>query len=187
MREEFEKALAYHCAPALAGIKAGNLISCSKEKYPNFPEMIKLYQDAMKQKGICFEILHECDRNYLLFMYRKNLLKSRLEMKEIRGLLVQIGYPPFGTLEEMIDYLKIRFEENQEFPHEVGVFLGYPPQDILGFWKNRGKNYKLCGHWKVYGDVEEARRMFQQFDKCRNGICRRLSEGISLTQMFCPA
>ena len=49
-----------------------------------------------------------------------------------------------------------------DFPHEVGLFLGYPPGDVEGFRLNHGRNFKLCGLWKVYCDMEQATARFQR-------------------------
>ncbi len=44
----------------------------------------------------------------------------------------------------------------EDFPHEIGVFLGYPLADVIGFIQNRGKNFTACGYWKVYTDPTAA-------------------------------
>ena len=35
-----------------------------------------------------------------------------------------------------------RLQENEGFPHEIGLFLGYPPEDVLGFIENKGEFFK---------------------------------------------
>ena len=44
-----------------------------------------------------------------------------------------------------------------EFPHEVGLFLGYPPEDVEGFIENKARSCKLTGYRKVYSDEEKAK------------------------------
>ena len=72
--------------------------------------------------------------------------------------------------------------ESESFPHEIGIFLGYPAEDVRGFVENGGCNYKLCGCWKVYGSVESARRKFAAYDRCREYLCGRLEQGEDLYQ-----
>ena len=93
------------------------------------------------------------------------------------------GYPVSDGVEAMLTHLGARLA-GAEFPHEVGLFLGYPAADVEGFRRNAGRNCKLCGHWKVYGQVEEARRRFLAFDRCREALCRWVAEGRSLEQLF---
>lgn len=187
MSEEFEKNLAFHCGPALAGIKAANLISCSKKKYPDFELMIEQYRSAFQNQGIRFEIIYQCSENYLLLMFREKVLRKHLERDDVKEILKWAGYPPESSMEDQLGRLKKRFFQQRDFPHEIGAFLGYPPGDIVGFLEHRGKDCKLCGHWKVYCNVEEAKRCFERYDRCRAAICRRISQGISITQLFCPA
>ena len=33
-------------------------------------------------------------------------------------------------------------DESGEFPHEVGLFLSYPPEDVKGFIDHRANNFK---------------------------------------------
>lgn len=62
--------------------------------------------------------------------------------------------------------IKERIRQLEDFPHEIGLFLSYPIEDVLGFIENRGKNYILNGYWKVYGNEEEARKSFFKYRKC---------------------
>ena len=67
---------------------------------------------------------------------------------------------------ELVERLKERIRQLEDFPHEIGLFLSYPIEDVLGFIENRGKNYILNGYWKVYGNEEEARKSFFKYRKC---------------------
>ena len=89
-----------------------------------------------------------------------------------------------GGLEAMLDHLASRMAGSGGFPHEVGLFLGYPAEDVEGFRLHRGRDYKLCGCWKVYSDVERAQRCFRQYGCCRRALCRRLEAGCRLVQLF---
>jgi hypothetical protein len=62
-------------------------------------------------------------------------------------------------------------------PHEIGLFLGIPLHDVLGFIKNSGKNYLYCGYWKVYEDVEGAKEMFEAYSKTKIKVMELVGEG----------
>lgn len=70
------------------------------------------------------------------------------------------------------------------FPHEIGLLLGYPPEDVMGFVVNRGKNYLCNGYWKVYANREQKEGIFETYDQVREGMIRRLAEGTSLEDMI---
>ena len=57
---------------------------------------------------------------------------------------------------------------NKDFPHEIGIFLGYPLMDIYGFINNYGKNSLYTGYWKVYHNKKEAIKTFESYNRCRD-------------------
>ena len=63
------------------------------------------------------------------------------------------------------------------FPHEIGVFLDYPLEDVVGFIENAGQNYKCSGCWKVYCNECETRKLFAKYKKCREVYRRLWSQG----------
>lgn len=76
-----------------------------------------------------------------------------------------------------------RLKESATFPHEIGLFLGYPPEDVSGFIENKPGSCKCVGHWKVYGNMAEAQRMFDQYKKCTDVYCRCWAAGESLERL----
>ena len=65
------------------------------------------------------------------------------------------------------------------FPHEVGLFLGYPLCDVVGFENDRS-GYKFSGFWKVYGDLDEAERKMKMYKSCSEICMRMLGSGLSV-------
>lgn len=51
---------------------------------------------------------------------------------------------------QMVEELKKRYacymEEKGAFLHEIGLLLGYPVEDVLGFIRHQGKNYLYTGY-----------------------------------------
>ena len=187
MCRRFEEALAFHCGPALAGIKAANLVSCPRQLVEDPEELVAQYGRTLGSRGIRLRILCRCPKGTLILVYREDRLARCLARPAAVRLLVQAGYP-VGTVEELLDHLSRRMARLQGiFPHEIGLFLDYPPVDVIGFLRHGGKGCKLCGHWKVYGDAESARRQFQWYDRCRAALTQRVRQGYSLAQLFCAA
>ena len=79
--------------------------------------------------------------------------------------------------------LSKRLNETKEFPHEIGLFLGYPPEDVKGFIDNRAEGYKCIGCWKVYGDEENAKRKFECYKKCTDVYCAQWANGKSIERL----
>jgi hypothetical protein len=114
-------------------------------------------------------ILRRSETGLLVFVFAREKLEKAISGKTVKAALSGMGYPAGASVFVFLDYLKKQFE-NRQFPHEIGFFLGYPPEDVLGFVKHRGENYKLCGYWKVYGNVGRAKRCFRRYDKCRERL-----------------
>ena len=76
-----------------------------------------------------------------------------------------------------------RFREDGQFPHEVGLFLSYPPEDVQGFIDHRACDFKCAGLWKVYGDERRALRLFSRFKHCTEDYCARWQTGWDIDRL----
>lgn len=176
-----ENLFAYHCAPALAGIKPSNLVSCPKTD--ELPYEIDALNRRMNCKDIYLKTVCECQRRVLVMVYRKRKLEAHLEKSENSDFLKKCGYRP-GSAENYIKQLEKRMKFDS-FPHEIGVFLGYPINDIDCFIKNNGAGCIFSGDWKVYNNPEQARRIFERYKACRKAVMRQISGGMTLAELFC--
>ena len=107
----------------------------------------------------------------LIYVYRPSRLARCLEEPEARELLFRYGYVDAG-MSDSLEHLRERFRESRGFPHEIGIFLGYPLCDVKGFIEHVGRDCKLCGIWKVYGDEKEAAACFARYERCRETYWR---------------
>ena len=178
-----EREFAQHCAPALCGLKPANLVSLSRQMFPALDSLLAGCQAALQRLGLCLEVVCSCAGWDLVLVYQPRLLAWQLGQKPVRRLLQKQGYPAAGSIQQQIHHLGQRLAMQQDFPHEIGLFLGYPVGDVLEFQRNRGKGCKLCGYWKVYGDVETAQACFAQFDACRAALLQGLRSGKPLAQV----
>lgn len=178
-----DQLLAFHCAPTLFRLKPANLIAHHAkddfEALRHAGEKMSLFES----KDIYIEKLCGCDKKALTLVYRKSMLIHHLNQPENWGYLLTQGYPMEQGFEAIIRFLKRRVLESGGFPHEIGVFLGYPLVDVIGFIKNKGQNCKMCGYWKVYGDVEEAKSMFGEFTRCRDALMAQLTQGVAIEHL----
>ena len=168
---DLEYTLAFHGAPALAGIKPADLVAWGSPQVC-MGTLLEDYRRQLSRCGIQLRLLCSCRPRCLILVYRPERLAAQLARPQVRALLAREGYPVDRGLEEMLDALQLRLTCGA-FPHEIGLFLGYPPEDVEGFRLHRGRDYKLCGCWKVYSDVEGARQCFRRYDRCRAALCRR--------------
>lgn len=177
-----EHTLAFHCAPSLSGIKPADLISWRQPEQEG-EELLAGYTALLAGRGIRLRVLRRRGRRLLLLVYRSGLLADWLARPEVSAMLEREGYPVSEGQAAMLETLARRLTRD-DFPHEIGLFLGYPPADVEGFRRNQGRNCKLSGLWKVYDQVEETARRFQSFDRCRAALCAQLAEGKTLAQLL---
>lgn len=177
-----EEMLVQHCSPTLAGIKTGNMFVC---QYPNADSMrdaVRLWNNTLSAKGIRVLPLRYNNGKALIYIYRPSRLKTDLLDEAACNILHSCGYA-VETPERCIVQLIRRLAEHKEFPHEIGLFLGYPPEDVCGFIENKAQGYKCIGYWKVYGDAERAEKTFARFKKCTCVYCAQYAKGKSVERL----
>lgn len=177
-----EQTLITYCAPTLAGMKTGNLFTCSVERRDAVIREIRRMNRILNEKGVYVRQLAERNGRFLIYVYRPKQLERDLADTVVRKLLAGAGYPRENA-EGMLSFLAERIAGDGEFPHEIGLFLGYPAEDVVGFIENKGCHYKCCGLWKVYSDETAAQELFSKYQKCTQVYCRKLAEGISLKRL----
>lgn len=179
MNKDFERILAEHCAPVLFGKKPAALLA--ENLLPN-----DCAWEALLSRGLRLVRLTRRESASPTLIYQPDLLSDALSQPKTQCALKQLGYPSAKAYPEMLRYLRRRFYESEAFPHEVGFFLGYPPEDVLGFMECPG-NCKLCGLWKVYGDVDAAKSLFIEYARCRQALLRHIESGGSIFACELPA
>ena len=177
----FEEKLIKHCSPTLAGMKTGNMFSFEYAEEESMLEKIREMNKTLGKKGLRFIPL-KCDNGRaLIYVFRPGKLSCDLKDSTACKLLSERGYC-CNNCGKSVKHLISRINENGDFPHEVGLFLGYPPEDVNGFIEN-SRNCKCTGCWKVYGDEEKAQKLFRKYKKCSRVYSEQLKKGRPLEKL----
>lgn len=179
-KNTMDQLLAVYCSPTLSGVKPASLVSCGKE----YPYALEQYQQAFTSRLISFLPMYTKNRQWLLLVYHQKLLQQQLTIPAVQKLLQLFGYPVQQNLAALLSHLRRRLQETETFPHEIGLFLGYPIEDVLGFIRWKGKNYKWRGYWKVYGDVEKAKHMFAVLEEISRAATDKVKQGRTILEVF---
>lgn len=178
-KEGIEDYIAEHIclnAPVITGLKPSAIITVTKAEK-------QILEDLFAGTKICIIGLHS-GRKESILLYQREKLEELLDRKAVQSFLqsLAVGYGNF-SLEEVLRYFTERFslykEKQADFPHEVGVFLGYPLRDVKVYMKNPLAKAKLTGYWKVYTEVESALACFQAYDMCIQSFTLMLKSGLS--------
>ena len=160
-----EEILIRQCDPTLAGIKTGSLFPCPYGDVPGLLQDLRELNRRIVPKGLCLLPLCWQSHRALLYLFRPRALERDLRGEETARLLEAAGYPSRRS-GACLGQLMQRLREKKDFPHEIGLFLSYPPEDVKGFIENRAAKSKCTGHWKVYGDERRTRALFEKYDRC---------------------
>ena len=150
-----EEMVVRQCAPTLAGIKTGSLFPCPCTDRDALLDEVRQLNRRLSPKGLCLLPLRFTEGSALLYLYRPATLRRDLSDDLARRLLAEAGYDG-GSCGRCVATLIRRFRQGADFPHEIGLFLSYPPEDVRGFVDNRARSYKCAGLWKVYSDEARA-------------------------------
>ncbi|MBQ8598102.1 MAG: DUF3793 family protein [Lachnospiraceae bacterium] len=181
-----ENNLIEHCAPTLAGMKCGSLFNYRFTDKASVIKELKIISQKLNQRGVYVEAMLWKESYVLIYAYRRTHLIKELSREGAMELLNAYGYHSW-QLEACIGHLKKRLAECDCFPHEIGVFLGYPLEDVKGFIIHKGQECKYCGLWKVYCNECETKKLFEKLQKCTRVYLQVFAEGRSISQMTVSA
>lgn len=176
------EALINHCSPILARLKTGGMVSLPLKDLGQIMTEMEQLNSIFQPKGLTLTLLWQGNGKVLVYLYRVRHLEGILADERIQAFLKECGYISFD-LEESLATLRQRMQNSNGFPHEVGVFLGYPLEDVLGFIMNEGRNCVCSGCWKAYTNECEALQTFQRLRKCRAVYSKLFASGYPLDRL----
>lgn len=177
-----DKHLVAHCSPTLAGLKSANIFNYSFKSIKLLELQLELLRADLHPKGVSLRVLRRSGKRALIYVYRSTRVQEELQRQGVLDFLSNYGYET-DRLDPCLRYLGVRISSHLEFPHEIGLFLGYPLDDVKGFIVNKGRNSRCCGCWKVYCNECEAQKRFAQFEKCKSIYWDLFNCGKSVVQL----
>ena len=184
----FEAVLVRQCAPTLAGMKPGSIFCFNHSPLEVSRQRVCQWNKQLAPFGLTVQILLErpSSSSVIVFVYRHNRLEQMLSDDAYQSFLAQAGYER-TNLDDLLEQLAQRLRTQPEFPHEIGVFLGYPLRDVIGFIENHGRNFTCCGFWKSYGDPAEMQVCFACYRRCIQTYVAMFEQGVPIERLAVPA
>ena len=120
---------------------AGQLKACGTSDCADLARRVRSWNEQLGEKGLCVRVLKGCVRThrYLVYVYRESKLRAVLAQPQVRDFLCKEGYALPQQVDDyapLLRQLSRRLCCEADFPHEIGVFLGYPLYDVMGFIEN---------------------------------------------------
>ncbi|MGY5215942.1 DUF3793 family protein [Clostridium butyricum] len=177
-KEYIENFLVYKTSWVIAGVKPAVTIGF-KKKDEKIYENWNLYgKDFLADINLKYIELRENDDSIILMIYDEEVLTRELNKEEQIDFLINLGYPEQIEINQYVKTLKDRYEK-YHCPHELGLFLGIPFEDVKDFMECTTKKCLLCGYWKVYNNSDEAKMIFNQYDEVKHYTIKNMLEGNS--------
>ncbi len=178
----FNQTVIHFSAPTICGIKPANLFSVREECF-SAKEFMR-WKKAFAERGISADAVKSGRKFFLILVYNLRWLREILADSLIRAYMDDKGYADCQSARKTIVRLLGRMRDPARFPHEVGIVLGYPVQDVVEFERQGGRDCKYCGCWKTYSDVEGARCCQCRFKECSCMCEKWFCEGYPLDRII---
>lgn len=178
--ENIETQLALQCAPLITGLKVSNLLIIPKDN----EEVVKR---ILNRTGISYYRLIQTRTKTTFLLFRRNELEEFLSDENVKNVFIRAGYKSL-QIGKILRTFSLRYEAymqgDKSFPHEMGLLLGYPVEDVVGFVENNGKNFLYSGYWKVYENQKAKVKLFDKFKVAEETLIHLLSNGLSMSDII---
>lgn len=174
--------IARSAGPTIAKEKASSLITFSNNNR-NLQSIWEQFKSTVEEKlDINYFELKKDKTSTIVLFYNEKKLDSILKEEKNIQFLKRFGYVNDMKLVDALILLSKRFENL--CPHEIGIFLGYPVDDVAFFIDCPNEKCKMVGYWKVYHDIEEAKSIFKKYDDIKQNIISLIIKGIKPTEIL---
>lgn len=178
--QRIENQLVLQCAPLIVGLKMSNLFIIQNK------HISKVYR-LLKESRISYYVLHITEEMSTIFLYDRKKLEAFLAKRQIRLFFRKAGYCEFDLQRVLFTFrrhYRLYWAGRREFPHELGLLLGYPIEDVDGFIRNKGKNPLYTGYWKVYKDAPGKKELFRMYELAKETLVQLVYNGISIAEII---
>lgn len=185
-RKEFEsfcRELLENIGATLMGSKPVELRTVGLQKRDSYKYWEECKKIILNYEEIEIIELEENDNKVKVLFYHSFALDKQLNKKTNLMFLKRVGYPEEYELFKYINYLIMRLQK-EDFPHEIGVFFGYPLKDVLGFMGNVDLPLVEQGEWKIYGKKSISLFKQKEFELARQIVREKLDKVDNVKEFY---
>lgn len=169
--------IAYNAAPALGRVKPSYLIIFHNKGKRKLYDIWQKHKRSIKSElNIKYYKLKTLYESEAVLFYNEDQLELLIKLDENLSILQRYGYYKGMSVNGCLKHLGERYEEL--CPHEMGIFLGYPVEDVEEFIEHPHKKALMFGYWKVYYNLEKAMNTFNMYDEMKNKVMELIGSGV---------
>ncbi|WP_242984743.1 DUF3793 family protein [Clostridium taeniosporum] len=176
-KEYIETFISYNVALISARLKPSITLNLSKYDNKNIFNLWNIYgKKYLKKLNLGYISLRDSEKSLIVLIYDEKLLEKYINREDNLKFLNRVGYEKELSVENALNTLKYRYKL-YKCPHELGIFLGYPLEDVKDFMECSNKKCLTCGYWKVYNSENKAKTIFMLFDRVKDFTVTNIIEG----------
>lgn len=165
--QSFTKWLLQLLGPVIFGVKPAEIISFSHSDKQNVYKLTEIKHILDKNNKISYKEFSYCNKCTKILFYNSTELNNTLSEYRNLKFLKSIGYPSQYEFNLYLEFI-IEKMRTGNIPDEIGVFLGYPLKDVLGFIGHPSLKLTKINGWRVYGDSRISDTKYIQFINAKN-------------------
>lgn len=181
-KEYIEYLLLYKTCLVISEVKPAVTIAFSKIKNNQYEDWCKFGINFLDTVSLDYMVLRDKEDIIILMIYNRKLLETVINEKENKNFLKYFGYYSIN-LESNLKVLKSRYNK-YNCPHEIGIFLGIPVEEVRAFIESSGNNYIESRYWKVFVDRKKSTDIFKRYDFIRKYTISSIINGFSLSKVI---
>ncbi|WP_297639218.1 DUF3793 family protein [uncultured Clostridium sp.] len=175
-KEYIEKFLLYNTSLVISGVKPSETVTLKKTGENAYEKWIEYGESYLKAVGMEYISLRENKDALIILVYNREVLSRRLFEEKSKEFLMNLDYPKEENLDFYLKMLVKRYEA-YNCPHELGLFLGIPIEDVKDFMECTDKKCLHCGYWKVYNNYAKAKETFEKYDNIKEKTVQHILNG----------
>lgn len=167
--------------PVLMGSKPCEIISVPFHDASRDIKIDEINMYFSKCKKVEHVVIDKENKGYKILFINREALEEKLSCKKSQNFLKYLDYPKDINVDSCLQHL-IEKLKGEDFPDEIGIFLGYPIKDVVGFMGYGNYSFHNTKYWRVYGDPKPSEDLYDKFlyhrEKMRNLLSTKKIESI---------
>lgn len=149
----FEEWVFVQAAGVLFAQKAGELLTLPADQFGlPLAQRLACLDCVAEQWGVACQVVQQNEVSGKVVLHRPDLVQARLREVPPAILCGTLGYACCSTPDAFLAEVARRWHASGSIPHEIGLALGYPVKDVLGYMGLQPLDCTGCCGWRVYGD-----------------------------------
>lgn len=168
--------------PVLMGSKPSEIISIPFHDNNRDNKLEEISNHFSKCSKIEYIFIERENISLKILFVNRSALEKKLSCRKCQNFLKFLGYPKYVTVDSYLDHLVSKISSDN-FPDEIGIFLGYPIKDVVGFMGYGNYSISSTKYWRVYGDPKPSEDLYSKFINHRSKM-RDLIKTMSLDNIL---